>query len=286
MSRTSDSIFRPFVPSDAERSDRSAGDRARHRLKLRESIRDNIADIIAEESIIGKDRGKIIKVPIRGIKEFRFVYGENTPGVGQGNGESQQGQVVGKIPGHGGRAPEGVCGQAETLLHRVTLLRAGASQCGGGVGHQPFAEESDGLDVILAPQMPVDHAKFCFEGSDVLVGPGVGAGEVGVLFRELVHHEGERGGVGRELRPGGERDARESGRDLSGVHRSCEQQGLGQSRKPGRQALQVAGFCRGRRRGRSGLRTRSGSRTRSAGGRGLSPGQAAPAHMGACSCGR
>ena len=110
MSRTSDSIFRPFVPSDAERSDRSAGDRARHRLKLRESIRDNIADIIAEESIIGKDRGKIIKVPIRGIKEFRFVYGENTPGVGQGNGESQQGQVVGKATGQQPGAGEGKAG--------------------------------------------------------------------------------------------------------------------------------------------------------------------------------
>src|SRR5207249_9639602 len=96
MSRTDESIFRPFNPSDAERSDRSAGDRARHRLKVRESIRENIADIIAEESIIGKDREKIIKVPIRGIREYKFVYGENTPGVGQGNGESQTGQVVGK----------------------------------------------------------------------------------------------------------------------------------------------------------------------------------------------
>ncbi|MDD1771017.1 MAG: DUF444 family protein, partial [Methanomassiliicoccales archaeon] len=91
-----ESIFRPYVPSDAERSDRSAGDRARHRLKIRESIRENIADIIAEESIIGQDRGRVIKVPIRGIREFRFVYGENTPGVGQGDGNSQQGQVVGK----------------------------------------------------------------------------------------------------------------------------------------------------------------------------------------------
>src|SRR5260370_26777467 len=90
-----DAIFRPYAPSDAERSDRSAGDRARHRLKVRESIRENIADIIAEESIIGKDREKIIKVPIRGIREYKFVYGENTPGVGQGNGESQTGQVVG-----------------------------------------------------------------------------------------------------------------------------------------------------------------------------------------------
>ncbi len=101
MSRTLESIFRPFVPSDAERSDRSAGDRARHRLKVRESIRDNIADIIAEESIIGKDREKIIKVPIRGIREYKFIYGDNAPGVGQGNGDSQTGQVVGRAKGKG-----------------------------------------------------------------------------------------------------------------------------------------------------------------------------------------
>jgi len=99
--RTVESIFRPFEPSDAERSDRSAGDRARHRLKVRESIRDNIADIIAEESIIGKDREKIIKVPIRGIREYKFIYGDNVPGVGQGNGDSQNGQVVGKVKQQG-----------------------------------------------------------------------------------------------------------------------------------------------------------------------------------------
>ena len=71
---------------------------------MRESIRENIADIIAEESIIGKDRDRIIKVPIRGIKEYRFVYGDNTPGVGQGNGDSQPGQVVGTAQRRGRRA--------------------------------------------------------------------------------------------------------------------------------------------------------------------------------------
>lgn len=90
-----DSIFRPFRPSDAERSDRASSDRLRHRQKVRQSIRDNIADIVAEESIIGKDRERIIKVPIRGIREYRFVYGDNTPGVGQGDGETQPGQIVG-----------------------------------------------------------------------------------------------------------------------------------------------------------------------------------------------
>lgn len=91
-----ETIFRPYSSSDALRSDRSATDRKRHRKKVRESVRENIADLIAEESIIGKAKDKIIKVPIRGMKEYRFIYGENTPGVGQGDGNSQPGQVIGK----------------------------------------------------------------------------------------------------------------------------------------------------------------------------------------------
>jgi uncharacterized protein len=101
-----DSVFRPFRPSDAERSDRAAGDRTRHREKVRQAIRENIADIIAEESIIGKDRDRIIKVPIRGIKEYRFIYGNAAPGVGQGNGDSQPGQVVGRQEGEGQGRPD------------------------------------------------------------------------------------------------------------------------------------------------------------------------------------
>jgi hypothetical protein len=101
-----ESIFRPFRASDAERSDRAAGDRLRHRQKVREAIRENIADIIAEESIIGKDQDRIIKVPIRGIKEYRFIYGENAPGVAQGDGSSQPGQVVGHRPGEGPAQPD------------------------------------------------------------------------------------------------------------------------------------------------------------------------------------
>src|SRR6266481_8747043 len=96
-----ETIFRPYHPSAGQRSDRSAGDRLRHRQKVREAIRNNIADIIAEESIIGKDSNRIIKVPIRGVKEYRFIYGENVPGVGQGDGNSQPGQVIGRSQGEG-----------------------------------------------------------------------------------------------------------------------------------------------------------------------------------------
>ena len=96
-------IFRPYNSSSGQRSDRSAGDRLRHRQKVREAIRNNIADIIAEESIIGKDHNRIIKVPIRGVKEYRFIYGDNTPGVGQGgDGDPKPGDVVGQ--GEDGKA--------------------------------------------------------------------------------------------------------------------------------------------------------------------------------------
>jgi len=89
-------IFRPFSSSDALRSDRSAGDRQRHRDKLREAIRDNIADIISEESIIGRHKDRVIKVPIRGIKEYRFVFGDNQSQAGAGEGDTEPGQVIGK----------------------------------------------------------------------------------------------------------------------------------------------------------------------------------------------
>ncbi|MCB2054243.1 MAG: DUF444 family protein [Geminicoccaceae bacterium] len=106
-------VFRPYSEGDALRSDRSAGDRKRHREKLRRSIQDNIADIIAEEAIIGRDRDRVIKVPIKGIKEYRFVFGDNEGGVGTGQGDTQEGQIVGQAnqkqpgqgPGPGGDQP-------------------------------------------------------------------------------------------------------------------------------------------------------------------------------------
>ena len=96
-------IFRPKRSSPV---DRSAGDRARHRQKIRSSIRDNIADIIADESIIGRSGDRVIKVPIKGIKEFRFVYGDNQGGVGEGAGEDVgRGDVIGQKPDQQSKQP-------------------------------------------------------------------------------------------------------------------------------------------------------------------------------------
>ncbi|GMQ95180.1 MAG: sporulation protein YhbH [Patescibacteria group bacterium] len=94
-------IFRPYSPAGSRHSDRSAGDRLRHRKKVRNSIRENIADVISEEAIIGRSKDTIIKVPIRGIKEYRFIYGEDDSGVGTGDGSSYPGKTVGKKRGKG-----------------------------------------------------------------------------------------------------------------------------------------------------------------------------------------
>ncbi|MFQ5478921.1 MAG: YeaH/YhbH family protein [Candidatus Binatia bacterium] len=85
-----------FRPKGKHSTDRSAGDRLRHRQKVRSSVLDNIADIIAEESIIGRSGDQIVKVPIRGIREYRFVYGENEDSVAEGGEDLQKGDVIGR----------------------------------------------------------------------------------------------------------------------------------------------------------------------------------------------
>lgn len=87
-------IFRDFPGGLGK--DRAAEDKRRHRELVEESIKKNITNIIAEESIIGQNRDKKIKIPIRGIKEYQFVYGKNTPGVGSGTGNEKRGDKIGK----------------------------------------------------------------------------------------------------------------------------------------------------------------------------------------------
>lgn len=85
-------VFREFNPID---HDRAVEDRRRHRQLVEKSIRDNLGDILSEESIIGEGKSKKIKIPIRGLKEYQFIYGKNTPGVGSGDGSEKRGDKIG-----------------------------------------------------------------------------------------------------------------------------------------------------------------------------------------------
>jgi sporulation protein YhbH len=88
------SIFKEHKTS----ADRSVTDRRRHRSKIEKAIREGVHSIIAEESIIGQDGKKKIRIPVRGIKEYRFVFGDNQSNkkVGSAPGKNiKRGQQVG-----------------------------------------------------------------------------------------------------------------------------------------------------------------------------------------------
>lgn len=86
------SIFRKHKTS----ADRSADDRKRHKQKIEKAIKEGIHDIVADESIIGQDGKKKFRIPVRGIKEYRFIYGDNSnSGVGSSPGHNvNKGSVV------------------------------------------------------------------------------------------------------------------------------------------------------------------------------------------------
>ncbi|HEU4782358.1 MAG TPA: sporulation protein YhbH, partial [Ktedonobacterales bacterium] len=81
---------------------KGAIDQERHKQKIREAIKKNLADIVSEEAIILSDGKNIVRVPIRSLEEYRFRY---DPGreqhSGQGNGKSKVGDVVAADPQRG-----------------------------------------------------------------------------------------------------------------------------------------------------------------------------------------
>jgi uncharacterized protein len=85
-------IFKEYSPPD---HDRSIEDRRRHKQLVEKSIRENLGDILSEESIIGEGKNKKIKIPIRGLKEYQFIYGKNVPSVGSGDGSEKRGEKIG-----------------------------------------------------------------------------------------------------------------------------------------------------------------------------------------------
>lgn len=82
-----------FRESQSE-SDRSSKDRSRHKHLIKKAIKENISDIISEHSIIGKKGNKKIRIPVKGLKEYRFIFGKENKGVGQGNGKIKRGDKI------------------------------------------------------------------------------------------------------------------------------------------------------------------------------------------------
>jgi sporulation protein YhbH len=81
---------------------RAERDRARHNEKVKEVIRQNLGDVIANQDIITADRNKIVKVPVRGLElpHIRFDPA-NRERVGQGPGGTRPGDILGRSPKKG-----------------------------------------------------------------------------------------------------------------------------------------------------------------------------------------
>jgi sporulation protein YhbH len=80
-------------------SEKGMRDAQRHREKIDKAIRENVRDVIADESIITRKEGRKVKIPVKGLRDYRFVYGipENRQGgIGQGKGKS--GDVIDERP--------------------------------------------------------------------------------------------------------------------------------------------------------------------------------------------
>ena len=99
-----------FKDASTGGTDRSQWDRKRHRQLVEDAIKKNIGGIVAEESIIGQSKDKKIKIPIKGIKEYQFIYGNNSGGAGAGTGGEERGQVIGKTGQQGQQPGSGQAG--------------------------------------------------------------------------------------------------------------------------------------------------------------------------------
>lgn len=87
-------VFRNYTNNQIDH-DRSIEDRRRHRQLVEKSIKENLGDILSEESIVGESKNKKFKIPIKGIKEYQFVYGKTSKGVATGYGKEKRGDKIG-----------------------------------------------------------------------------------------------------------------------------------------------------------------------------------------------
>ncbi len=82
-------IFRDTSKEPFEH-DRSIEDRRRHKELVEKTIKDNLGDLLSNENIVGESKNKKYKIPIRGLKEYSFIYGRNNKNVAMGDGKEKR----------------------------------------------------------------------------------------------------------------------------------------------------------------------------------------------------
>jgi len=83
-------------------------DQERHKEKVKQAIKDNLGDLVSDESIIMSNGRKIVKIPIRSLEEYRIRYNFNKDRhSGTGDGDTQVGDVIAQSKPEPGSAGPG-----------------------------------------------------------------------------------------------------------------------------------------------------------------------------------
>jgi len=112
------------IPWDLRR--RALKDSIRHDKRVKEAIRKNLKELIAEENIITSDGKKLVKLPLRYLDQYRFRFGPMGSGTGQGPGNI--GDVIARDgqPGEGseqaGDQPGEQVYEAEISVEELTRM--------------------------------------------------------------------------------------------------------------------------------------------------------------------
>ena len=103
---------------DWDLSARGKKDAERHQEKIDDAIRKNVRDVISEESIITKRRGKKVRVPVKGLKDYSFKHGSEKKGSADGDGAGQGDGEAGMDCTRGGERRRGTGGGSVRVLRR------------------------------------------------------------------------------------------------------------------------------------------------------------------------
>src|SRR3978361_2552038 len=95
-------------------------DHQRFRQIVKGRIRDDLRKCRTKGELICKEGKHLISIPVRGIELPHFRYGDNSGGVGAGDGK--EGDSVGKGPGQGKGQQGGT--EAGQNLMEIALTRA------------------------------------------------------------------------------------------------------------------------------------------------------------------
>ena len=80
-----------------------ARDSVRHKERIREAIKENLHELIAEENIISSKGDKKVKIPVRYLDSWRFKFGKNDKAKGIGHGDGNPGDVIAREGNEQGR---------------------------------------------------------------------------------------------------------------------------------------------------------------------------------------